>query len=70
MFVIVMSNLVELFGCAFAFFLERRRRNDFLDRRLDVCCLDGCNWCYLLLLLKQNFGLATVILVEDVQSNL
>jgi hypothetical protein len=65
-----MSNLVEFFfGCAFAF-LERIRRNDFLDRRLDVCCLDGCNWCYLLLLLKQNFGLATVILVEDVQSNL
>ena len=31
------------------FFLERRRRNDFLDRRLDVCCLDGCDFgvvCY------------------------
>ena len=50
MFVNVMSNLVEFFFvCAFAFFLERRRRNDFLDRRLDVCCVDGCDFgvvCY------------------------
>ena len=53
MFVIAMSNLVELFGCAFAFW-ERRRRNDFLDRRLDVCCYRRLwLWCCLLLLLKQ-----------------
>jgi hypothetical protein len=31
--------------CGFCFFLERRRRrNDFLDRRLDFCCLDGCDF--------------------------
>jgi len=37
-FVIVMSNLVEFFLVVRFAFLERRRRNDFLDRRLDVCC--------------------------------
>jgi hypothetical protein len=48
-FVIKMSNLVELFlGVRFAF-LKRRRRNDFLDRRLDVVVIDGCDFgvvCY------------------------
>ncbi len=40
--------------CAFAFW-ERRRRNDFLDRRLDVCRFRRLwFWCCLLLLLKQN----------------
>jgi hypothetical protein len=40
-------------GVRFAF-LKRRRRNDFLDRRLDVCCYRRLwFWCCLLLLLKQ-----------------
>ena len=70
MFVIVMSNLVELFGCVrFAF--ERRRRNDFLDRRLDVCCLDGCYFGVVCTVAENRIiGLATVISVEDVQSDL
>jgi hypothetical protein len=55
------EQLSWIFGCAFAF-LERRRRNDFLDRRLDVCCYRRLwFWCCLLLLLEQIIGLATVI---------
>ena len=50
MFVIVMSNLVELFGCVrFAFFWREEEEMTFLDRRLDVDCLDGCDFgvvCY------------------------
>ncbi len=60
MFVIAMSNLVELCGCAFAFW-ERRRRNDFLDRRLDVCYLDGCDFGVVVTVAETEFGLATVI---------
>jgi len=57
-----------IFGCAFCFFLKRRRRNDFLDRRLDVVVIDGCEFGVVCYCCWNRFGLATVISVEDVQS--
>ncbi len=49
MFLVVMSNLVELFGCVRLLFRKEEEEMTFLDRRLDVCCLDGCDFgvvCY------------------------
>jgi hypothetical protein len=70
-FVFVMSNLVELFGCAFAFLGEKKKK--WLFRPLSRCfvVLDGCDFgvvCYCCL--NRMIGLATVISVEDVQSDL
>ena len=58
--------------CAFCFLRrEEEEVTFFLDRRLDVCCLDGCDFgvvCYCCW--NRIIGLATVISVEDIQSDL
>ena len=55
MFVIVMSNLVELFGCVRFAFLEEKKKK-WLFRPPSRCLLFRrlWFWCCLLLLLKQN----------------
>ena len=57
--------------CAFCFFFGEKKKKWLLDRRLDVCCSDGCDFgvvCYCCW--NRMIGLATVISVEDVQSDL
>ena len=52
-FVIKMSNLVELFGCAFCF-LEEKKKKWLLRPPSRCCCYRRLwFWCCLLLLLKQ-----------------
>ena len=56
--------------CAFCFLRREEEEMTFLDRRLDVCCLDGCDFGVVCYCCWNRIGLATVISVEDVQSDL